>query len=317
MFPPVHTFGSPKINLQCKKPERSGAKVGHRRSCRLGGFAVLLALIAGCSKPRKDEPTAARVPADAALVATISVEKLRASTHWPRLEAALAQKLPLAEIKATCASDPVRSIQSITVAIPEDVAPERAIVIVSGVPREVADGCAKSFAATQNQMVTIGDEAGVSAYRQGEEAVFAAWLDATTVALAPGALTEKDRVARLALGPPRDAVLGEALGHLRGAHLIELAFSAPPQTSIAGFLAQSGMEPESGYGWIDLDPTLRAELVLRFATPERAASASKRVGAGPLAKVKATQRDREVTFAVQLDATETSQLLDQLTTFAK
>jgi hypothetical protein len=285
---------------------------------RMRWFLVVIALGLACSKAREPAPAAAQVPADSALVVTLSVAKLRASPQWPKLEAALAAKLPLAAIKQTCGADPVKSVDSVMLAIPDDLAPDRSVVVVRGVARDVAESCAKSFAATQNQMIEINDEAGLTGYRQGDEAVFVSWLDATAFAALPGALTSKDSLAKVGkLGAPRDPVLGDVLARLRGGHLIELAFSAPPQSGLAGFIAQSGMEPQSAYGWVDLDTTLRAEIVAVFATKERAAAAATKLPPGPLSKFKATVRDREVVFSVELDATETTQLIDQLVTMTR
>jgi hypothetical protein len=272
---------------------------------------MVFLVVIGCSKAREPEPKLTlQVPADSALLVSLSFNKLRASTYWPKLEAALASKLPLADLQRVCPDDPVRSIQSLQLAVPADLAPERATMIVRGVSRQVADACASSFAQSQKQPITINNEGALVAYRQGDDAVFASWLDSRTVAIAPGDLTSKDRLS--ALGSSKaDPMLADAVAQLRGDHLVTLAFHATEQSELAGFLAQSGMEPVSGYGWLDLEPALHAEIVARFTTPERAASAAKQTFGGPLAKVKSTLKDRDVVFTFDLDATQTVQLIDQ------
>lgn len=281
-------------------------------------IAVVFLIGSACSKAREPAPQlTAQAPADTAFVVTLSPTKLRASSQWPKLEQALATKLPLTDLQKICPSDPVRSIESIVLAVPPDLDPARAIVLVRGVARDVADSCAKSFAASQQKMITVSDEAGLAAYRESDEALYAAWLDSRTVAVAPGEMTSKDRLQDLGKTSQRDPVLVDALAQIRGDHVLAFAFHAPAQSELAGFLAQSGMEPESGYGWLDLDTTLHAQIVVRFATPERAASAAKQPFAGLLTNVKTTVRDRDVTFTIDLDAAQTSQTIDQLVALAK
>ncbi|HEY5925944.1 MAG TPA: hypothetical protein VIV11_29855 [Kofleriaceae bacterium] len=271
----------------------------------------------GCSKAREPGPIGEQVPGDTALLATLSIERLRASEHWPKLESALAAKLPLALVQRTCATDPVRAIQSITLALPADAPTDRALVLVRGVPRDIADSCVKSFAAAQQMMITISDEGGLAAYREGDEAMYAAWLDARTVAFAPGDLLAKERLLALAKPAQRDPAFADALAQFRKDRTFAVAFAAPAQSQLASIIAQSGLEVQSGHGWIELGTTLRAELTGRFATVEAAAAAAKQTFQGPLAKLKATHRDREVVFALELDAAETAQVVDQVLSLAR
>lgn len=279
-------------------------------------LCVVLALLAGCSKSREPAPALAQVPAGTALVATLSLEKLRASSHWPRLEAALAAKVPVAEVEKSCGITPAKSIRSLTVTTPVDLEPRETLVFVRGVSRDAAASCAKSFAASQNQTLTVTDEGKLAVYQQGEDTMYAAWLDATTAVLAPGDLTAKDRLQKLDAPAKHSAPFAEALAKLRTDRVIAFAFHAPQKTPMAHFLGVSGIHPESGHGWIDLDTTLRAEVVCRFATAEDAVAATKQTYVGPLAKLKSTQRDREVVFTLELDAAETAQVVDQLSAAA-
>jgi hypothetical protein len=112
-------------------------------------------------------------------------------------------------------------------------------------------------------------------------------------------------------------VLGDALLHISGDHVLAFAFHAAAQSELAGFLAQSGMEPESGYGWVDLDSALHATIIARFATPERAASAAKQSFAGLPANVRSSVHDRDVTFTIELDAAQTAQTIEQLSAMMK
>ncbi|HEX5062721.1 MAG TPA: hypothetical protein VFV99_25285 [Kofleriaceae bacterium] len=58
---------------------------------------------------------------------------------------------------------------------------------------------------------------------------------------------------------------------------------------------------------------MHATVVAHFATPERAASAAKQTFGGLVANLRSTVHDRDVTFTVELDATQTAQVIDQLT----
>lgn len=275
-------------------------------------IAVVLVVAFGCSKAREPSPGGLRVPGGTALVATISLEKLRASMYWPKLEGALAARLPLADLQKSCAIDPVRSIQSLTVTTPIDFSPAETLLFVRGVARDAAESCAKSFAASQNQTITVEEDGAFAVYRQDDEAMYATWLDAKTVVVAPGDLMAKERLAKVREPARHPAAFADALGHLRTDRVIAFAFYAPPRTPMAHFIGVSGLDPESGYGWIDLDTALRAEVVTRFANAERAAAAAKQTFVGPLAKLRSAVRDREVVFTLELDAEETAQVVEQL-----
>jgi hypothetical protein len=273
-------------------------------------FAVALIALVACSKTPAIDSIAAQVPADTALVATVSLDRLRLSTFWPKLESALAAKLPLAGIRASCPSDPVRAIESIAIALPTVVAPDRALVFVRGVARDVAAACMTEFAKSEGQPILISD-AGPLVQMSGDgDALYVRWLDSRTLVFAPGAMHAKEPL--LALGKPatREPAFATALGKLRRERVLSFAFRAPAQTELRSLIAESGVEPEWGYGWLDLDTVLRGELVLGFATAEAAAAAANRTFEGPLAKARTIARDREVTLILELDAVQTAQLIE-------
>lgn len=273
---------------------------------------VVVVLALGCSKAREPSPGGLPIPGDTALVATLSLDKLRASTYWPKLEGALAARLPLAEVQESCAIDPVRSVQSLTVTTPVDFSPAETLLFVRGVSRDAADGCAKAFATSQNQVIAIEAEGPYAVYRQTDEAMYAVWLDAKTVVVAPGDLMAKERLDKVRAPARYPAAFADVLARLRTDRVIAFAFYAPPRTPMAHFIGVSGIDAESGYGWIELDTTLRAEVVTRFASEERAAAAAKQTFLGPLAKLRSTVRDRDVVFTLELDAAETAQSVEQL-----
>jgi hypothetical protein len=273
-------------------------------------FAVAVIALVACSKTPAIDPIASEVPADTALVATVSLDRLRLSTFWPKLEAALAAKLPLAAIRASCPSDPVRSIESIAIALPTVVAPDRALVFVRGVTRDVAAACMTELARNEGQPIQIS-EAGPLVQMSGDgDVLYARWLGARTLVFAPGAMHAKEPL--LAVGKPatRDPAFATALGKLRRDRVLSFAFRAPAQTELRSLIADSGVEPEWGYGWLDLDTVLRGEIVLGFATAEAAAAAAKQTFEGPLARARTIARDREVTLTLELDAAQTSQLIE-------
>jgi hypothetical protein len=291
--------------------------------------ALLLLVAVGCSSSRPAEPkaNALQVPADTALLATVSVAKLRTSIAWSRLETAVANRLPLDTVRSKCGFDPLQTIETISLSTPAEFHQERMIVYARGVERSVVDTCAKTLTAAQNHLVTIKDENKLVAYRESDQAMFAAWLDPRTVAVTPGDLGATERLQLLVDKPqPTAAAFSEQASKMASGHTLAFAFIAPAQTDMNAFVAESGVEPVAGRGWFDLDTALRGELTLRFESAQQATTVAqdiaKRIAAdtspmGSLLRgVSATATGSDVAISVQLDKAATEQLMALLMTNA-
>ncbi|HEY5949840.1 MAG TPA: hypothetical protein VIV40_30300 [Kofleriaceae bacterium] len=287
--------------------------------------SLLLVVAFGCSSSRRAERSAdtPQVPGDTALLATVSIAKLRASTAWPRLETAILSRLPIDKVKTKCGFDPLQTIETISLAAPAEFHPERMIVYARGVERGAVDACAKTLTAAQNHLVTIKDENKLVAYRESDKAMFAAWLDPRTIAVTPGDLGARDRLQLLVDKPqPTSAAFTEQSSKMASGHTLAFAFVAPPETDMLAFVAETGVEPMAGHGWLDLDSALRGEIALRFESAGRAATVvqdiTKRIAADTspmgsvLRGVHATANGSDVVIAVQLDQAATDQLISLL-----
>lgn len=283
--------------------------------------ALVLLLVAGCSRSGHQESKAAtlQVPGDTALLVNVSLAKLRTSVVWPRIESAIAAQLPIEDVKTKCSFDPVQGIESISLAAPAELHPERVIVLARGIERSVADACAKTLSAAKNHPITVSDENKLVAYRESDGAMFAAWLDAKTVAVVPGDLGAPERLRLLVDKPAApSAAFTEQANKLATGHTLAFAFAAPPETDVRAFVAQTGAPAEAGHGWLDLDSALRGELTLRFGSAQQASTVAgditKRIADDPslgsmLRGVKATAAGNDVVLTLALDKAQTEQLL--------
>jgi hypothetical protein len=268
-----------------------------------------------------------QVPGDTAFLATVSVAKLRASSVWPRLEPVITTRLPIESVKQKCSFDPLQAIESVSLAVPAEFHPERMIAYARGVERSAVDSCAKSLTAAENHLVTIKDENKLVAYRESDAVIYAAWLDQRTFAVTPGDLGAPERLQLLVDKPqqPSPAFVEQA-SKLATGHLVAFAFVAPPETDMRAFVAESGVEPIAGRGWLDLDTALRGELTLRFESAQQATSVAqdiaKRSAAdtspiGTLLRgVRATAGGNDVVITIQLDNAATEQVISFLTSGA-
>lgn len=289
---------------------------------------VVLVLALGCSTSKPSQPASAslQVPTDTALYATASITKLRKSVVWPRLESMITERIPIEKVRTTCGFDPLKVTESIALSVPAEFYRERMVVYVRGAERSVVDPCVKSLMAAQNHPVTVTEENKLVAYREADTAMFAGWLDAKTVAVTPGDLSAPERLRLLIDKPqPPAAAFTEQASKLATGHTLAFAFMAPAQTDMNAFLSITGVEPEAGRGWLDLDSGLRAELTLQFSSAQQASTVAsdimKRAAAGDaspigtlLRGVRATANANDVVITVQLDQAGTEQVLTFLST---
>ena len=283
----------------------------------------VLLIAVGCSnsKPAKQVETTLQVPGDTALFASVNVTKLRASSVWPRIESAITAHLPIATVRSLCSFDPLQKVETISLAVPAEFHPERMIAYASGVDRSVVDPCVKAVIASQNHTVTVKEENHLVAYREEDAALFAAWLDAKTVAVTPGDLSASERLQLLVdKRQPTDPLFTEQANKLATGHTLAFAFVAPPQTDMNAFMLQTGVEPLAGRGWLDLDSALRGEFTLRFESEARASTVAQDItkratgDSSPVGQflrgVRAKASGSDVVITLELDKATTDQAIE-------
>jgi hypothetical protein len=174
-------------------------------------FATALAVLAlaasGCEKKKDGAPGApgssagaggagaaaavpsktgfAVFPADSTAIIGVNVASARSSGLWNKYKGQIEQAIggELAELRAACGIDPIAQAQTIIVGgKPQS---NELVVVVKGFERAALKSCGEKMAAKEGEKLTITDEGNLSKYEMDGNTVWAAWLDDTTVVMAP------------------------------------------------------------------------------------------------------------------------------------
>ena len=174
-------------------------------STTLAAAVTVLALAAsGCEKKKEGAPGApgaagekgaaaavpsktgfAVFPADSTAIIGVNVASARSSGLWNKYKGQIEQAVgsELAELRTACGIDPIAQAQ--TIIIGGKPQSNELVVVVKGFERSSLKSCGEKMAAKEGEKLTITDEGNLSKYEMDGETVWAAWLDDTTVVIAP------------------------------------------------------------------------------------------------------------------------------------
>ena len=124
-------------------------------------------------------------PADSTAIIGVNVASARSSGLWNKYKGQIEQAVgsELAELRTACGIDPIAQAQ--TIIIGGKPQSNELVVVVKGFERSSLKSCGEKMAAKEGEKLTITDEGNLSKYEMDGETVWAAWLDDTTVVIAP------------------------------------------------------------------------------------------------------------------------------------
>lgn len=210
-------------------------------------------------------------PGDSQFVVGINLASARSSGLWAkykdRVEKELAEEF--AELRTACGLDPIAQVQTIIAAgkPPAGAGEPDAVVVVKGLQRSALKSCGEKMAAKEGKKLTVTEEGNLANYVVDDKNIWAAWLDDTTVVVAP----EKDKAYVTA------RAAGEG-GLADGSELMALLKSVDTSAAVYFVADTAAMGPGSSmmpgakgvFGSLKLTDGLALDAGLRFDTAENA-----------------------------------------------
>lgn len=302
-----------------KKDEAGGGAAG-------GGGAKGAAAGAAAAVPSKTG--FAVFPGDSQFVVGINLASARSSGLWAKykdkVEAQMAKEF--AELREACGIDPIGQVQTIIAAgkPPAGGSGEPdAVVVMKGLQRSALKTCGEKMAAKEGKKLTVTEEGNLANYVVDDKSIWAAWLDDSTVVIAP----EKDKAyvsARAA---------GES-GLAEGSQVMALLKSVDTSAAIYFAVDTAALGPQAAmmqgakgvFGSLKLTDGLAIDAGLRFDSPDNAKKmtemVNQQVGAmkGQLPpqfksvvdKAVIKQVDKDMVVQLSLSGTELEQLAQAL-----
>jgi hypothetical protein len=254
-------------------------------------------------------------PGDSQLLVGVNFGALRSSPMWSKSKDQVEAGLPpeLKELKAECGIDPVAELQ--TVIFAGSPQKEEAVLVVKGLKRASIKTCVDKMAA-KGEKVSVTEEGNIANFNFDGEMATGAWMDDTTLVLAP----KKDKAYV-------ESRLAGTAGLTDASPLMGLLKSVDTGASIyfVADLTGAGALPVPGakgaFGSLKITDGLALDAGGRFDTPENAKGALAMATQGlgmvkqqmpPLAKyadkAKISQKDNDVVVQLTLSEAELAEL---------
>lgn len=210
-------------------------------------------------------------PGDSQFVVGINLASARSSGLWAKYKDQVEQNLSkeFAELKTACGIDPIGQVQTIIAAgkPPAGGGEPDAVVVLKGLQRGTLKQCGEKMAAKEGKKFTVTEEGNLANYVVDDKNVWAAWLDDSTVVIAP----EKDKAyvsARAA---------GEG-GLAEGSSVMALLKSVDTSAALYFAADTAAMGPGGAmmqgakgiFGSLKLTDGLAIDAGVRFDTPDNA-----------------------------------------------
>jgi hypothetical protein len=245
----------------CKKEEKKEAASGEGAPAAGGG--------AGQAQAVPPKTGFAVFPAASKVVAGLNLNSARSSAlfamYKPQIEAATSKEL--AEFKAACGFDPLMQLQSLVFG--GDPNTNEMVVVARGLERGQIKTCGEKLAAKEGKKFVVADEGNMAQYQFDDEKVWGAWLDATTLVMAPE--KEKDYVAQRAAGQGGLAPNAEVMALLKNVDTSATFYLVATSEAWSGNPAGDMMKGAKGlFASIRLAEGLDLDAGMRFDTPENA-----------------------------------------------
>ncbi|HUS66017.1 MAG TPA: hypothetical protein VMZ28_15800, partial [Kofleriaceae bacterium] len=254
-------------------------------------------------------------PGDSQLLVGVNFGALRASPMWAKSKDQVEAGLPpeLKALKAECGFDPVSELQ--TVIFAGSPQKEEAVLVVKGLKRATIKTCIDKMAA-KGEKVSVTEEGNIASFNFDGEPATGAWMDDTTLVLAP----KKDKAyveARLA-GTSGLADTSPLMGLLKSVDTSASIYFVADLTG-AGALPVPGAK--GAFGSLKISDGLALDAGGRFDTADNAKGAHTMATQGlamvkqkmpPLAKyadkAKLSQKDNDVILQLSLSEAELTEL---------
>jgi len=242
-----------------KKDEAGGGAAGGGKSA------------AGAAAAVPSKTGFAVFPGDSQFVVGINLASARSSGLWAKYKDQVEQNLSkeFAELKAACGIDPIGQVQTIIAAgkPPAGGGDPDAVVVLKGLQRGTLKQCGEKMAAKEGKKFTVTEEGNLANYVVDDESVWAAWLDDSTVVIAP----KKDK----AYVTSRAA--GEG-GLAEGSSVMALLKSVDTSAALYFAADTAAMGPSGAmmqgakgiFGSLKLTDGLAIDAGVRFDTPDNA-----------------------------------------------
>jgi hypothetical protein len=209
-------------------------------------------------------------PGDSQFVVGINLASARSSGLWAKykdkVEAQMASEF--AELREACGIDPIGQVQTIIAAGKQGGGGEPdAVVVMKGLQRGSLKTCGEKMAAKEGKKLTVTEEGNLANYVVDDKNIWAAWLDDSTVVIAP----EKDKayVSARAAGEGGLAEGSAVMALLKSVDTSAAIYFAA-DTAMMGPQAAMMQGAKGIFGSLKLTDGLALDAGLRFDTPDNA-----------------------------------------------
>ncbi len=209
-------------------------------------------------------------PGDSQFVVGINLASARSSGLWAKykdkVEAQMAKEF--AELREACGIDPIGQVQTIIAAGKQGGGGEPdAVVVMKGLQRGSLKTCGEKMAAKEGKKLTVTEEGNLANYVVDDKNIWAAWLDDSTVVIAP----EKDKayVSARAAGEGGLAEGSPVMALLKSVDTSAAIYFAA-DTAMMGPQAAMMQGAKGIFGSLKLTDGLALDAGLRFDTPDNA-----------------------------------------------
>jgi hypothetical protein len=209
-------------------------------------------------------------PGDSQFVVGINLASARSSGLWAKykdkVEAQMASEF--AELREACGIDPIGQVQTIIAAGKQGGGGEPdAVVVMKGLQRGSLKTCGEKMAAKEGKKLTVTEEGNLANYVVDDKNIWAAWLDDSTVVIAP----EKDKayVSARAAGEGGLAEGSPVMALLKSVDTSAAIYFAA-DTAMMGPQAAMMQGAKGIFGSLKLTDGLALDAGLRFDTPDNA-----------------------------------------------
>jgi hypothetical protein len=209
-------------------------------------------------------------PGDSQFVVGVNLASARSSGLWAKykdkVEAQMASEF--AELREACGIDPIGQVQTIIAAGKQGGGGEPdAVVVMKGLQRASLKTCGEKMAAKEGKKLTVTEEGNLANYVVDDKNIWAAWLDDSTVVIAP----EKDKayVSARAAGEGGLAEGSPVMALLKSVDTSAAIYFAA-DTAMMGPQAAMMQGAKGIFGSLKLTDGLALDAGLRFDTPDNA-----------------------------------------------
>lgn len=209
-------------------------------------------------------------PGDSQFVVGVNLASARSSGLWAKykdkVEAQMASEF--AELREACGIDPIGQVQTIIAAGKQGGGGEPdAVVVMKGLQRGSLKTCGEKMAAKEGKKLTVTEEGNLANYVVDDKNIWAAWLDDSTVVIAP----EKDKayVSARAAGEGGLAEGSAVMALLKSVDTSAAIYFAA-DTAMMGPQAAMMQGAKGIFGSLKLTDGLALDAGLRFDTADNA-----------------------------------------------